>query len=135
MRLGLKDPALFRPGLDRLGAAFPFLLERLRQRAGTLSGGEQKMLLIVRALIARPRLLLVDEISEGLQPSIVDKVAKTLRAERDAFGTAILLVEQNVRFALAVADTYAVLKLGQVVDRGGIADPDAERRINQHISL
>jgi branched-chain amino acid transport system ATP-binding protein len=135
LRLGLKNPALFRPGLDRLGTAFPFLPERLRQRAGTLSGGEQKMLLIARALIARPRLLLVDEISEGLQPSIVDKVAATLRAERDAFGTAILLVEQNVRFALAVADTYAVLKLGQVVDRGGIADPDAERRINQHISL
>jgi branched-chain amino acid transport system ATP-binding protein len=135
LRLGLRDPALFREGLDRVGAAFPFLPQRLRQRAGTLSGGEQKMLLIARALMSRPRLMLVDEISEGLQPSLIGTLAAVLRAERDDRGTAVLLVEQNVRFALAVADSYAVLKRGEVVDRGEVGRPDAERRIDEHLSV
>jgi ABC-type branched-subunit amino acid transport system ATPase component len=135
LRLGIKDPGLFRPGLERVGGSFPFLPERLRQRAGTLSGGEQKMLLIARALMSRPRLMLIDEISEGLQPSVVQKLATTLRAQRDEFGTAILLVEQNVRFALAIADGYAVLKLGTVVDRGLVGEPGAESRINDHLSV
>jgi urea transport system ATP-binding protein len=135
LRLGIKDPGLFRPGLERVGAAFPFLPERLRQRAGTLSGGEQKMLLIARALMSRPRLMLIDEISEGLQPSVVQRLGTTLRAQRDEFGTAILLVEQNVRFALAVADGYAVLKLGAVVERGLVGEPGAESRINEHLRV
>jgi ABC-type branched-subunit amino acid transport system ATPase component len=135
LRLGLKQSGDFRPGLERVAAAFPFLRERLGQRAGTLSGGEQKMLLIARALMARPKLMLIDEISEGLQPSIVQRLSSVLRAQRDEFGTAILLVEQNVRFALSVADNYAVLKLGEVVDRGRVADPEAERRINEHLSV
>jgi branched-chain amino acid transport system ATP-binding protein len=135
LRLGIKDPGLFRPGLERVGASFPFLPERLRQRAGTLSGGEQKMLLIARALMSRPRLMLIDEISEGLQPSVVQRLATTLRAQRAEFGTAILLVEQNVRFALTVADGYAVLKLGAVVERGLVGEPGAEGRINEHLSV
>lgn len=135
LRLGLRDPALFREGLDRVGTAFPFLPQRLRQRAGTLSGGEQKMLLIARALMSRPRLMLVDEISEGLQPSLVGTLAAVLRAERDDRGTAILLVEQNVRFALAVADSYAVLKRGEVVDRGEVGQSDAEHRIDEHLQV
>ena len=79
--------------------------------------------------------MLIDEISEGLQPSVVERLATTLRAQRNEFGTAILLVEQNVRFALAVADGYAVLKLGTVVERGLVGEPGAQSRINEHLSV
>ena len=101
LRLALRDPGWFASGFARVGETFPFLRERRRQRAGTLSGGEQKMLLVARALMARPRLMLVDEISEGLQPSVVRRLAGVFADERDRLGTAMLLVEQNVRFALA----------------------------------
>jgi len=121
--------------LPRIGELFPFLLERRRQRAGTLSGGEQKMLLVARALLARPRLMLIDEITEGLQPSIIDRLAAALRDECERFGTTILLIEQNVAFALAVTNRYAVLKLGEIVERGVAAEGDAEARINAHLSL
>jgi len=133
--LGLRDDRRFAAGLPRIGELFPFLLQRQRQRAGTLSGGEQKMLLVARALLARPRLMLIDEITEGLQPSVVERLAAALRTERDRFGTAMLLIEQNVSFALAVTNRYAVLKLGELVDRGTAADVDAAARINAHLSL
>ena len=135
LRLGLRDERGFPAGLARIGELFPFLLERRRQRAGTLSGGEQKMLLVARALLVRPRLMLVDEITEGLQPSVVERLATALRAERDRFGTTMLLIEQNVSFALAVANHYAVLKLGEIVDRGTTGEADAAARINAHLSL
>jgi len=135
LRLALRDPAQFQPGLDRIGTYFPFIPQRLRQRAGTLSGGEQKMLLVARALMCRPRLMLVDEITEGLQPSVIEKLAAVFRAEREQSNTAILLIEQHVKFALAVADRYAVLKLGEIVDRGAVADEGAERRITDHLSV
>jgi ABC-type branched-subunit amino acid transport system ATPase component len=134
LRLGLPEETRFAREIDRVGGFFPFLPERLRQRAGTLSGGEQKMLLVARALMARPRLMLVDEISEGLQPSVVQKLADVLRAERAASGVAMLLVEQNVRFASAVADDYAVLQRGEIVDTGRIADPGVEARITRELS-
>jgi branched-chain amino acid transport system ATP-binding protein len=79
--------------------------------------------------------MLVDEISEGLQPSVIDRLAGVFRAERDGSNSAILLIEQNVRFALAVADRYAVLKAGEIVDRGAVADPGAEARIHAHLSV
>ena len=135
LRLALRDERLLRPGLERIGAHFPFIPQRLRQRAGTLSGGEQKMLLVARALMSRPRLMLVDEITEGLQPSVIEKMAAVFRAERSESGTAILLVEQHVNFALAVADRYAVLKLGEIVDRGAVSDPGAGRSIADHLSV
>jgi branched-chain amino acid transport system ATP-binding protein len=135
LRLGLADDSHFDEDLERIGVFFPFLPERLRQRAGTLSGGEQKMLLVARALIARPRLMLVDEISEGLQPSIVQRLAEVLRAERAASQVAILLVEQNVRFAGAVADRYAVLKRGEIVDTGRIGDAKAASCIAAQLTV
>jgi ABC-type branched-subunit amino acid transport system ATPase component len=134
LRLGLPEAARFAGEIERIGGFFPFIPQRLRQRAGTLSGGEQKMLLVARTLMARPRLMLVDEISEGLQPSVVQKLADVLRTERDASGVAMLLVEQNVRFASAVADGYAVLKRGEIVDAGRIADPGVEAKITQELS-
>jgi ABC-type branched-subunit amino acid transport system ATPase component len=108
---------------------------RLKQRAGTLSGGEQKMLLVARALMSQPRLMLIDEITEGLQPSVIERLATVLRAERDDARVSMLIVEQNVKFALSVADRYAVLKLGEIADRGDIGGADVERRITDQLSV
>lgn len=118
LRLGTPDDRLFRERVESLAGVFPRMLERLRQRAGTLSGGEQKMLLMSRALIARPRVMLIDEISEGLQPSMIDRMAEAIAAARREHGVAVLLVEQHLSFALSVADRYAVLKLGEIVEEG-----------------
>ena len=135
LRLGQVESRWFSEELARICDVFPFLGERLEQRAGTLSGGEQKMLLIARALMARPRLMLVDEISEGLQPSIIERLARVLVAERERTGVAMLLVEQNVRFALEVADRWSVLKLGEIDDEGGSDMPNAASRIADHLSV
>ena len=115
LRLGVPQDRLFRERLPLIEPHFPVLLRRLDQKAGTLSGGEQKMLLISRAIIARPRLMLVDEISEGLQPSVVDRLAGVLAAERRMHGAAMLLGEQNGAFALAVADRAYAMTGGRVV--------------------
>lgn len=135
LRLGQSEASWFEEELARVAQVFPFLKERLGQRAGTLSGGEQKMLLIARALMARPKLMLVDEISEGLQPSIIEQLAEALAVQRERTGVAMLLVEQNVRFALNVADRWAVLKLGEIDDEGKSDAHDAAARITDHLSV
>jgi ABC-type branched-subunit amino acid transport system ATPase component len=135
LRLALSSDALMKPGLERIGNYFPFVPQRLKQRAGTLSGGEQKMLLVARALMSKPKLMLVDEITEGLQPSVIEKLASVLRAEREQSQTAMLLIEQHVKFALAVADRYAVLKLGEITDEGEVSDPGVQTRIASHLSV
>lgn len=134
-RLALRDEKTLKDGVERIGQFFPFLPQRLKQRAGTLSGGEQKMLLVARALMTRPKVMLVDEITEGLQPSVIEKLSAVLKSERDASKVSILLIEQHVRFALDVADHYAVLKLGEIVDRGSVRDADAQQRITEHLSV
>ena len=135
LRLGLRDDRRVVAEIDRIAQYFPIIGERRRQKGGTLSGGEQKMLIVSRALMAAPRLILIDEISEGLQPSMVQRLAGVLRAERARTGAAILVVEQNVPFALSIADRYAVLKLGEIADAGDTADPTAARRIEDHLSV
>ena len=135
LRLGVTDDRLFRARLPGIEPYFPILLQRLNQKAGSLSGGEQKMLLVSRAILARPRLMLLDEISEGLQPSVIDRLARVLAAQRREHGTAILLVEQNVVFALSVADGFAVLTSGMVVERGAASDHAAAARIEQHMRI
>jgi ABC-type branched-subunit amino acid transport system ATPase component len=134
LRLALRRDADMARALDRVTGYFPFLAERLSQRAGTLSGGEQKMLILARALMLKPRLLLIDEISEGLQPSVLDRIAGVLRDEIAREGVAMLMVEQNLDFALSVAQRWAVLERGEISD-SGLCDPGARARIWEQMSL
>jgi branched-chain amino acid transport system ATP-binding protein len=100
---------------------FPRLGERRRQLAGTLSGGEQRMLALARVLVEKPRLLIADELSLGLAPIVVDEVYRTLGAIRDQ-GTTLLIVEQHVHHALALADDAIVLAKGEVAYAGPVAE-------------
>ena len=134
LRLAVRSDGELGTALDYAFGYFPFLRERLRQKAGTLSGGEQKMLILARALMLRPRLLLIDEISEGVQPSVVDRIVGVLRDERSRDGTAMLVVEQNLDFALRVADRWAVLKMGEIDDEGP-SGLEAHARVLEHLSL
>jgi branched-chain amino acid transport system ATP-binding protein len=109
-----RPPAESAGSLDQVYALFPRLHERRGQLAGTLSGGEQQMLAIGRALMARPRLLLLDEPSLGLAPLLVKAIFRALQEIRDT-GVTILLVEQNARMALKLADRGYVLEVGRIV--------------------
>jgi len=125
-----RDKSEVRRDLEEIRARFPILKERAHQAAGTLSGGEQQILAIVRALMARPRLLMLDEPSMGLAPRMVTQVYHIL-AELKAQGTTILLVEQNARAALKVADRGYVLETGRIILDGTAADlrddPEVQR--------
>jgi len=103
--------------LDRVLDHFPALKDKLKREAGTLSGGEQQMVAIGRGLMARPKLLMVDELSLGLAPKIVDRLIDVVREINEA-GTALLLVEQDVLVALDVADRAYVLENGRVAMSG-----------------
>jgi ABC-type branched-subunit amino acid transport system ATPase component len=134
LRLAVRGDGELGAALEHAFGYFPFLRERLKQKAGTLSGGEQKMLILARALMLRPRLLLIDEISEGLQPSVVDRIVGVLRDERSKDGTAMLVVEQNLDFSLRLADRWAVLKMGEIDDEGP-SSLEAHARVLEHLSL
>jgi branched-chain amino acid transport system ATP-binding protein len=110
-------------------AMFPALAERRRQPGDTLSGGERQMLVVARALMAKPRLLLLDEPSLGLAPRITAQIMATLRRLRDEQGLTVVLVEQNARSALSVADEAVVLNLGKVVAQGKAADLAADEKL------
>ncbi len=110
----ISDQKLIKENLDRVFSLFPRLKERSKQLSGTLSGGEQQMLAMGRALMANPRVLLLDEPSMGLAPVLVDGIFDTI-GQLHAEGTTILLVEQNARMALQVADRGYVLQSGVVV--------------------
>jgi branched-chain amino acid transport system ATP-binding protein len=130
-RFSLRTHRAIRAEVEDVFGLFPILAVRRRQTAGTLSGGEQQMLAIGRALLARPKVLLLDEPSMGLAPRVVreifDHIAR-LRAER---GVTILLVEQNARGALAIADRGYVLETGRVVLQGSAEELLANRDVQR----
>lgn len=112
-----RDRGEVRADLERVFQMFPRLAERRRQRGGTLSGGEQQMLAVARGIMARPRLMLLDEPSMGLAPLLVREIFHAIREIRRG-GTTILLVEQNVNMALAVANRAYVLQTGEIILEG-----------------
>jgi branched-chain amino acid transport system ATP-binding protein len=116
--------------LERVFALFPILAAKRRDVAGTLSGGQQQMLAIGRALMTRPKLLLLDEPSMGLAPRIVAEIFAIIRSLKDA-ATTILLVDQNARAALAIADRAYVLEVGRIALAGGSAELLANPRVQQ----
>jgi branched-chain amino acid transport system ATP-binding protein len=125
-----KDTSKVNKDIDSMMKRFPILRERRNQMAGTLSGGEQQMLVIARALMSRPKLLMLDEPSLGLMPALVNEVFKIIQEIR-AEGVTILLVEQNARKALGIADYAYVLEIGEIVLEGPAAqirDMDQVRR-------
>jgi branched-chain amino acid transport system ATP-binding protein len=117
-----------RQDLERVYELFPRLQERERQKAGTMSGGEQQMLAMGRALMGRPKLLLLDEPSMGIAPILVERIYQTI-AEINRQGTTILLVEQNANYALGVSDRAYVLETGTVA----LADQSARLRENPDV--
>ena len=123
-----KDADEIQSDLERVYSLFPRLKERERQKGGTMSGGEQQMLAMGRALMAQPKLLLLDEPSLGLAPVIVDKIYEIIR-EINQQGTTILLVEQNANYALDVSTRGYVLETGKVV----LADDSAALRENPEV--
>ena len=121
--------------LERVFELFPRLKERAEQHAGSLSGGEQQMLSIARALMGNPRVLLMDEPSEGLAPIIVAEVGRII-ARLKADGQSILLVEQNVKLAFELADDVVILNTGRVAFAGRAADVRDDRAlITQHLGV
>jgi branched-chain amino acid transport system ATP-binding protein len=126
-----KDRSAVRADMDALLQRFPRLKERLRQQAGTLSGGEQQMLAICRALMLRPRLLLLDEPSFGLAPLIVQEIFDIMRCINAEEGVSMLLVEQNAALALALADHAYLLETGKVVLSGPAAEIRADAAVRR----
>ena len=116
---------------EKMFGYFPRLKERFRQQAGTLSGGEQQMLAISRALLLRPRLLLLDEPSFGLAPLIVREIFDIMRRIRDEEGVSILLVEQNASLALAFAEDAYLLETGRIVISGKASDISKDEGIRR----
>lgn len=117
-------------GKERAFSMFPKLKERRRQRAGTLSGGEQQMLAIARGLMANPEIIMLDEPSLGLAPLIVNDIIRIIQ-EINRKGVSVLLVEQNAKKALAIADRACVLEQGRIVKRGSGKELAADESIIQ----
>lgn len=135
IRLALRGSASWSDAKATIERCFPFLLKRLQQKAGTLSGGEQKMLLMARSLAVNARILLIDEITEGMQPSVITNLVKIIKTETERAGLGVLLVEQNIPFTCNVSDRYLLLDKGEISGGGHTRDPDTRERIAAHISL
>jgi urea transport system ATP-binding protein len=125
LRMGLAYRPAGTPIPAELFELFPVLAQMLRRRGGDLSGGQQQQLAIARALAAQPRLLMLDEPTEGIQPSIIKDIGRVIRLLADR-GMAVLLVEQYYDFARELADDYLVMQRGSFIDRGTGAEMDAK---------
>jgi branched-chain amino acid transport system ATP-binding protein len=112
------DPAGVEEDIAVMESIFPVLLEKREAKGSDLSGGQQQMLAIARGLMAKPRILLLDEPSLGLAPIVVNEVSTIIKSVRDRFGAAVLLVEQNASLALAVADRGYIMQTGRIVAEG-----------------
>jgi branched-chain amino acid transport system ATP-binding protein len=130
LRLGGYRTGAPAKSLERIYGLFPILAERRRQKAATLSGGEQQMLAVGRALMAEPRLLMLDEPSIGLAPLIVQEILRVI-GQLKSEGLTIILVEQNARLALSVAERGYVLEVGRIVLEGSSAGLSADPRLSQ----
>ncbi len=118
---------------DDVYSLFPVLKDMLRRRGGDLSGGQQQQLAIARALVMRPRVLVLDEPTEGIQPSIIKDIGSAIKYLRNRGGIAILLVEQYFDFAKELADSFAVMERGQIVlsgDREAMQQTDVRQRLS-----
>lgn len=133
LRLGAASGRRGPWSLSRVFELFPALADRSANLGSALSGGQQQMLAIGRALMSNPQLLILDEPSEGLAPVIVDEVAVTLR-DLHTQGTSLLLIEQHLSLVRRVSDRYLVMNKGRVVDGGAVAEVDVEA-LRQHISV
>jgi branched-chain amino acid transport system ATP-binding protein/urea transport system ATP-binding protein len=130
LRLGLlRNPRRQRSIPKAIFEYFPILFERQSQRAGSFSGGEQQMLAIARALVSRPKLLLLDEPSEGIQPSIVDQICEILKKISLETGLTILIVEQNVDMIMEVAAGCSFLEKGRIVQTCSVSDIQVDESI------
>src|ERR671937_2317548 len=125
-----REPSRLRAQMERMYAMFPRLRERAAQAAGTLSGGEQQMLALARALMSEPELLCMDEPSLGLAPLVVQDIFRSIRAA-NAAGTSVLLVEQNARYALETASRGYVLQTGSIIASGACAALRNDDRVRQ----
>ena len=133
IRLGLLAAKVKRPErevIDEVATIFPRLAERLDQVAVTMSGGEQQMLAIARAMVSRPKLVMLDEPSEGIMPVLVDEMMALFAAMRDA-GTTLLLVEQNVELALGIADRAYIMDGGAIVHEAPAAALLADEAVKE----
>jgi branched-chain amino acid transport system ATP-binding protein len=124
-----------RPDYDRIYSYFPILLERATQSAGTLSGGQQQQLAIARAMIGEPRLMLLDEPSEGIQPSIVKEIAVHVRQLNRELGVTVLFVEQNLDLIVSLADRGFVMDKGRIVARLGPDEIRSQDVVRRHLAL
>jgi branched-chain amino acid transport system ATP-binding protein len=134
LRLGAhkrKDRAAVRKDYDRVFEYFPVLRERRRLSASTLSGGEQQMLAVARALLMKPRLMLLDEPSLGLAPLVVRAIFEIIRTINQADGVAVLLVEQNARLALDISSQAYVLEVGRIVVSGRSSDLQGQESVRR----
>jgi ABC-type branched-subunit amino acid transport system ATPase component len=137
LRLGslTLDRRAFQRGRDRVISMFPFIGDRLQQRAGTLSGGEQAMVKVARALLPEPRFLLLDEVTEGLQPLTVERVRDVLVRDHNERGATLLIIEQNIQFVAGFANRFGLMERGRLTGEGRFDGAAAIARITRHLSV